>query len=56
MSQITPICDLLNLRENLIIMVGGAPLTQDFANSIGADGFAEDAAGAVRKAKELLGL
>ena len=43
-----------NLRENLIIMVGGAPLTQDFANSIGADGFAEDAVGAVRKAKELI--
>ena len=43
-----------NLRENLIIMVGGAPITSNFANSIGADGFAEDAAGAVRKAKELI--
>lgn len=44
------------LRDDLIVMVGGAPLTPDFAASIGADGFAEDAAGAVRKAKELVGL
>lgn len=44
------------LRNNLIIMVGGAPLTPDFAASIGADGFAEDAAGAVRRAKELIGI
>jgi 5-methyltetrahydrofolate--homocysteine methyltransferase len=43
------------LRDKLIVMVGGAPLTAEFVASIGADGFAEDAAGAVRKAKELVG-
>lgn len=37
-------------------MVGGAPVTQSFADEIGADGYAPDAASAVGKAKELLGL
>ncbi len=36
------------------IMVGGAIITQDFADKIGADGYAPDAASAVIKAKELL--
>jgi methylmalonyl-CoA mutase cobalamin-binding domain/chain len=36
------------------VMVGGAPVTQDFADSIGADGFAEDAGGAARKALQLM--
>jgi len=44
------------LRDKLIVMVGGAPLTVEFVASIGADGFAEDAAGAVRKAKKLVGI
>ena len=35
-------------------MVGGAPITADFADQIGADGYAADAAGAVTRAKELL--
>ncbi len=37
-------------------MVGGAPLTQKYADEIGADGYAPDAASAVDKAKELLGI
>lgn len=36
------------------VMIGGAPVTQKFANEIGADGYAPDAASAVDKAKELL--
>jgi len=43
------------LRDKIKIMVGGAPITQDFADAIGADGYAKDAATAVDKAKELLG-
>jgi len=43
------------LRSRVIVMVGGAPLTPEYAVSIGADGYAEDAAGAVQKAKELAG-
>jgi 5-methyltetrahydrofolate--homocysteine methyltransferase len=44
------------LRERLFVMVGGAPLTPEFVSSIGADGYAEDAVGAARQAKELLGM
>jgi 5-methyltetrahydrofolate--homocysteine methyltransferase len=38
------------------VMIGGAPITQDYADEIGADGYAPDAASAVDKAKELLGV
>jgi 5-methyltetrahydrofolate--homocysteine methyltransferase len=44
------------LRDTVKIMVGGAPITQQYADSIGADGYAPDAASAVDKAKELLGV
>jgi len=37
------------------VMIGGAPVTQEYADKIGADGYAPDAASAVDKAKELLG-
>lgn len=37
-------------------LVGGAPVSQEFADQIGADGYAPDAMSAVTKAKELLGL
>jgi 5-methyltetrahydrofolate--homocysteine methyltransferase len=36
-------------------MVGGAPITQQFANEIGADGYAADAGSAVDKARALVG-
>ncbi len=42
------------IRGKVKVMVGGAPVTQDFANSIGADAYAKDAATAVDKAKELI--
>lgn len=35
-------------------MVGGAPVTQDFANKIGADGYGDDAPGAVELARKLI--
>ena len=41
------------LRDSVKVMVGGAPVKQDFADEIGADGWAYDAASAVPKAKEL---
>lgn len=43
-----------NLRDKVKIIVGGAPVTQGFADAIGADGYAKDAATAVDKAKELV--
>lgn len=42
------------LRDKVKVMVGGAPVTQEFADAIGADAYAKDAATAVDKAKELL--
>jgi corrinoid protein of di/trimethylamine methyltransferase len=44
------------LRDEVKVMIGGAPITQDFAEKIGADGFAPDASSAARKAKELVGI
>ena len=42
------------LREDIKIIVGGAPLTQAFADQIGADGYAYDAPGAAQKCMNLL--
>lgn len=42
--------------KDVKIMVGGAPVTQDFANEIGADGYSADAASAVDLALKLLGV
>ena len=41
-------------RNNVKVMVGGAPITQEFADKIGADAFTSDAASAAKKAKELV--
>lgn len=43
------------LRRKIKVMVGGAPVTRDWVNSIGADGYSEDAMGAVILAKKLMG-
>ncbi len=42
------------LRRSVRVIVGGAPVTQEWADRIGADGYAPDAASAVDKCKELL--
>ncbi|MST33557.1 cobalamin-binding protein [Acidimicrobiaceae bacterium USS-CC1] len=42
------------LRDEVIVMVGGAPVTQEYADAVGADGYAADASAAVAKAKDLL--
>jgi corrinoid protein of di/trimethylamine methyltransferase len=42
------------MREKVKVMVGGSPVTQAWADQIGADGFAEDAASAVTVAKRLM--
>src|SRR5256884_3571002 len=44
------------LRDKVIVMVGGAPVTKEYADAVGADGYSADASSAVKKAKELLGL
>lgn len=47
--------DDIGLRPGVKVMVGGAPVTQSWAAEIGADGFSEDAIGAVSLAKQLVG-
>ena len=44
------------VRDQVKVLVGGAPVTLDFVNKVGADGFAPDAATAARSARDLLGL
>jgi trimethylamine corrinoid protein len=45
-----------NIRGKFKIMVGGAPVTRDWVQKIGADGYSEDAIGAVNIAKSLMGV
>ena len=42
------------IRSDVIVMVGGAPVTQEYADAVGADGYAADASTAVRLAKDLI--
>jgi 5-methyltetrahydrofolate--homocysteine methyltransferase len=42
------------LRQSVIVMVGGAPVTQEYADAVGADGYAADASAAVKLAKSLI--
>jgi dimethylamine corrinoid protein len=44
------------LRDKVKVMVGGAPVTRDWVQRIGADGYSEDAIGAVAVAKTLMGV
>ena len=44
------------LKDKVKVMIGGAPLTQSYADEIGADGYAPDAASAVDEIKQLLGV
>lgn len=45
----------VELRDNVVVMVGGAPVTEEYAMVIGADGYAENASRAVSVAKSFLG-
>ena len=46
--------DQAGLRATVKVLVGGAPVTEEFAFAIGADGSAENAGAAVGRARELL--
>ena len=43
------------VREKIKVLIGGAPITQKYADEIGADGYSENAVGAVAVAKKSLG-
>ena len=42
------------LRDQVLVMVGGAPVTQEYADAVGADGYAADASATVKRAKAML--
>jgi corrinoid protein of di/trimethylamine methyltransferase len=44
------------IRQQVKVLVGGAPITQKYADEIGADGYSESAAGAVAAAKKAVGV
>jgi corrinoid protein of di/trimethylamine methyltransferase len=46
--------DEMGIRQSFKVMVGGAPVTEEWAAKIGSDGYAENAVGAVRIASELV--
>lgn len=54
MSRVIDLLKKEGLREKITVLVGGGPISQSFAASIGADGYAENATKAVRLAKRLL--
>jgi hypothetical protein len=44
------------IRDNIKVMIGGSPISQKYANEIGADGYSANAVGAVKLAKKLAGI
>jgi len=56
MKKVIRMLTEMGIRENIKIMIGGAPVSSKFAEQIGADGYAEDAAQAVVLARRLIQL
>ena len=54
MKEVIDILEIKDLRNKVKIIVGGVSVSKDFAEEIGADGYAPDAASAVDVAKELI--
>lgn len=55
MADVIEAIEDINMRDQVKIIIGGAPVTPDYAEEIGADGFAADASSAVKKVRQLLG-
>ena len=53
MQEAVALLNEQDFRKNIKIMVGGAPVTQEFADEIGADAYTDDAASAAQRATEL---
>jgi 5-methyltetrahydrofolate--homocysteine methyltransferase len=55
MRTVIEALEAAGLRQRVKVLVGGAPVTEEFASAIGADGYGRDAAAGARKASELVG-
>ena len=56
MKQTIDAFETAGLRDKVKFLIGGAPVTETYANQIGADGFSSDASRAVNMAKSLVGI
>ena len=54
LQQTVEALNAASFRGNIKVMIGGAPITQEFADQVGADAYTPDAASAAKKAKELV--
>ena len=54
MSTVIEILKEEGIKDSYKVLIGGGPISQAFANKIGADGYADNAAGAIRTANNLL--
>ena len=54
MAEVIKAIETAGLRDKVKIMIGGAPITQNYAEQIGADGYSPDAASAVDSAKSFI--
>jgi len=54
METVIEALDGAGVRDEVKVMVGGAPITEEFARSIGADGYGRDAGAAAARARELV--
>ncbi|MEW6716200.1 MAG: corrinoid protein [Chloroflexota bacterium] len=55
-EEVIKALDKEGLHSQMKVMVGGAPVTREWAKKIGADGYSEDAIGAVKVAKQIVGV
>jgi 5-methyltetrahydrofolate--homocysteine methyltransferase len=54
MTSVLEAIENAGVRTKARVIVGGAPITQEYADAIGADGYAKDSSSAVRLVAELL--
>ncbi|MBN1590211.1 MAG: cobalamin-dependent protein, partial [Pirellulales bacterium] len=55
MTTVIKALEEAGIRESTKVMIGGAPITEQFANEIGADGYSDNASSAVALARKLVG-
>ena len=55
MKKVIEALEAAGVRDKVKVMIGGAPITQQYADEIGADGYSDNASGAVATARKLTG-
>jgi 5-methyltetrahydrofolate--homocysteine methyltransferase len=55
MTEVISALEAASLRDRVKVLIGGAPVTEQYANQIGADGYADNASSAVAMARQMVG-